>query len=270
MNLTKKAACAAVVTGILFGVSAAPSNAEERKFGYSASATFVTDYLFRGISLSNEKPAFQPYLELTYGIAYLGFWGSNIGSQELADAGVNVYGPWEVDYYAGIRPTWGPVNFDIGVLWYTYGARANKIGYTKADVDYVEFKISASTALTKELTVVATAYATPDQNKAIPETGTIEGTATYTLPQVGVFVPALSAGIGYTTAGTNSTFTAGSGPWLGDDGYAYWNAGLKLTVEKLFFDFRYWDTSVSATSAYAGYEGLAGERFLFSAGITLP
>ena len=29
-----------------------------------------------------------------------------------------------------------------------------------------------------------------------------------------------------------------------EDEYYYWNAGLALTVEKLTFDFRYWDTDL--------------------------
>lgn len=271
MNLRMTVASSTVLAGVLAGATATPLWAEERKFGYSITGTFVTDYLFRGISLTDEKPAFQPYLEFTYGIAYLGVWGSNIGNRDLAEQGYQVTGPWEVDLYAGVRPTWGPVNFDLGVLWYTYGARNNPLGLSKADVDYVEFKISASTALTKELTVGLTGYATPNQDTAIPQTATIEGTASYALPQVGIFSPSISGTLGYATSSANGVYGgANPGPFIGDDSYAYWNAGLKLTVEKLFFDFRYWDTSISSPPAYAQYQRLGEERFLFSAGITLP
>jgi hypothetical protein len=47
------------------------------------------------------------------------------------------------------------------------------------------------------------------------------------------------------------------------DDYTYWNAGLALSVEKFTFDFRYWDTNIQD-------DGLADERFVFTASITLP
>jgi uncharacterized protein (TIGR02001 family) len=256
--------------GIAFGHATA-ANADENKFGYSITLTAVSDYLFRGISLTNESPAFQPYIEFTYGIAYVGVWGSNVGDGDLADAGFQVTGPWEVDLYAGIRPTLGPVNFDLGVLYYTYGARTNPGGLSEGDVDYVEFKIAATISPIKNLTLGVTGYYTPDQDTAIPDTGTVEGTASYALPQVGIFSPALSGQVGYASSGTTAFYGgANPGPFIGDDAYTYWNAGLKLTVEKFFFDFRYWDTDIKSPEALASYETLGDGRFLFTAGITLP
>lgn len=248
----------------------ASAYADENKFGYSITITGVSDYLFRGISLTDEKPAFQPYIEFTYGIGYFGIWGSNIGARELATDGYQVTGPWEVDVYAGIRPVLGPINFDLGILWYTYGARANPAGLTKGDLDYVELKASASTSPIKNLTIGLTGYFTPDQDQAIPQTATVEGNISYELPHYGVFAPSLSGQIGYTTSWTSKYFGANSGPFVGDDAYAYWNAGIKVTVEKYFMDFRYWDTSVDAPASLSQYQRLADSRFLFSAGVTLP
>lgn len=272
MQIRKIAALA--VASASFGLIAVAGEAraeEERKFGYTLTLTAASDYLFRGISLTDEKPAFQPYLEFTYGIAYLGVWGSNVGDRTLAEAGFQVTGPWEVDLYAGIRPTLGPVNFDLGVLWYTYGARSNPGGLSSGDVDYVEFKVSGTTSLTKELTATVTGYYTPDQDVAIPDTGTIKGTLAYALPQVGIFAPTLSGQVGYATSGTTAIYGGvNPGPFLGDDAYTYWNAGLKVAVEKLTLDFRYWDTSIDSPAALKDYQKLGEERFLFTASVTLP
>ena len=60
---------------------------------------------------NDQDPAFQPYLEFTYGIGYVGFWGSNVAAPA---------NPFELDIVAGIRPVTGPVTWDIGVLYYTY------------------------------------------------------------------------------------------------------------------------------------------------------
>lgn len=231
--------------------SAVRAEDEARKFGYSISITGVSDYLFRGISLTDEKPAFQPYLELTYGIAYVGFWASNIH-----DAG-EFYGPGELDFYAGIRPVTGPINWDLGVLYYTYGTghAAEALGLKRSDIAYLEFKVAATTTPVENLTLGVTGYFTPDQDTAITETETIEGSINYTLPQLAMFTPTIGGGVGYTTSDTEGFF-------LGEKDYVYWNAGLKLAVEKFWMDFRYWDTNIDNDQA--------DSRFLFSAGVTLP
>ncbi|HEY8129904.1 MAG TPA: TorF family putative porin, partial [Hyphomicrobium sp.] len=97
------------------GTSAAAPAVEERKFGYSVTISGTSDYIFRGISYTNSDPAFQPFIEFTYGTPnltwYLDFWGSNIAEP---------FGPFEVDMYAGVRPVTGPVAWDLGILYYTY------------------------------------------------------------------------------------------------------------------------------------------------------
>jgi hypothetical protein len=55
---------------------------------------------------------------------------------------------------------------------------------------------------------------------------------------------------------------------LGIDSYTYWNAGVALSVEKFTFDFRYWDTDFS--TGIPSDDGLADERFVFTASVTLP
>ncbi|MBC7831271.1 MAG: hypothetical protein H7Y62_04540, partial [Hyphomicrobium sp.] len=56
-----------------------------------------------------------------------------------------------------------------------------------------------------------------------------------------------------------------------DDEYYYWNAGLALTVEKLTFDFRYWDTNIGGDAFdICANAGLCDERFVFTAKVVLP
>jgi len=52
--------------------------APAREFTYSITIGATSDYIFRGISTNNEKPAFQPSINFGYGILYWGAWGSNI------------------------------------------------------------------------------------------------------------------------------------------------------------------------------------------------
>jgi uncharacterized protein (TIGR02001 family) len=239
--------------GIALMALSGPSVADD-KFSWYWTVTGASDYMFRGISFTGEDPTINSYVELDYntgsilGTAYAAFWTSNIDSADI-------YGPWEQDIYVGIRPVTGPISWDMAVWYYLYGAK-NDSGLNSSDLDYFEFTIGASVTPIKNLTVGAKGYYTPDQDLAVVETYTVEGTAAYTLPAVGIFTPTISGLYGYSEAESGTNF------FLGEDDYTYWNAGLKLAVEKFTFDFRYWDTSID--------NDLADERFVFSAAVTLP
>jgi uncharacterized protein (TIGR02001 family) len=79
-----------------------PAQADDNEISLSAIASFTTDYVFRGISYSNENPAVQPELDLAYGIFYAGIWGSNVDFGGTG-TGRNI-STVEIDYYAGIAP----------------------------------------------------------------------------------------------------------------------------------------------------------------------
>lgn len=252
-NIKSFLGAAGVAAVAALGMStAALADGEANTFGYSISITGTSDYIFRGLSLSDQDPAFQPFIEFTYGNPnltwYLDFWGSNISGTGFE--------PFEMDIYAGVRPVTGPVNWDLGVLYYTYPD--NSLGWSATD--YVELKIAASISPTTNLTTGLTVYYTPDQGSNYPETWTIEGNAAYTLPNFYMFTPTVSGVVGYSDSSRNDFFPTGA--FLGEKDYTYWNAGLKLTVDKYFMDFRYWDTSID--------DDLADSRFVFTAGVNLP
>lgn len=229
---------------------------DERKLTYSLTATGASDYMFRGISYTDGKPNISLYQELGYGIAYLGLYSTNIDY-----GGPTGLGPWEQDIYLGIRPTTGPLAWDLAAFYYIYGNR-NSVGPNTSpfDVAYVEFKVGTTyTTPIKNLTLAGTVWLTPDQGYAAADNISYEGTVNYNLPQMGIFSPSVSALLGHSDSGTSKFYPTGY--WLGKDSYTYWNAGLKLSVDKYFMDFRYWDTSID--------DPLADSRFVFSAGINL-
>ncbi|WP_072397378.1 TorF family putative porin [Hyphomicrobium sp. CS1GBMeth3] len=231
--------------------------AEGRKLDLSITLGATSDYVFRGISQTDEDPAAQGSVDLTYGIFYAGIWASNVDFSD--GSGANA----EVDFYAGFKPTlgpgpfWGPITFDLGVIYYAYpGARSS------ADLDYVELKAgySMESPWIKGLTTGTTLYWTPENTGDTGEVFTLESAASYALPQIGIFSPSVSGAYGTVYGDSDDGFNFG-----GDDEYSYWNAGLALAVEKFTFDFRYWDTDISG-----GLGGLADERFVFTAKVTLP
>jgi uncharacterized protein (TIGR02001 family) len=75
--------------------------------------TVTSDYVSRGITQTSGGAAVQPWAELTVGMFYLGYWGSNV------DPGFTG-GNWEHDLSVGIRPVVGPVSLDIGYVRYIY------------------------------------------------------------------------------------------------------------------------------------------------------
>lgn len=255
-------ACAAALA--LFAVANVAS-AEERKFGYSLTITGSTDYLFRGISFNNNAPTANVYQEATYGIAYLGLWTSTINFGDL--------GPWEQDIYLGIRPVTGPISWDLAAYYYLYGNRANSTKGSNGgpnaglnpghgsvfDTSYLEFKIGATTPIKDGFVVGANVWLMPDQGYAATNNISIEGTVAYDLPKYGVFAPQFTALVGWTRSGTNSSLP--NGFWLGQQEYTYWNAGVKVNVDKYFMDFRYSDTTINSE--------FADSRFVFSAGVNL-
>jgi uncharacterized protein (TIGR02001 family) len=105
-----------ILSAALVGGLALPAQAGE--LGLGASAALTTDYVFRGVSQTTQNPAVQASLDATYGIFYLGAWGSNVDfggtvppavPQDIANI--------EIDYYAGITPEWRGISFDLGGLY---------------------------------------------------------------------------------------------------------------------------------------------------------
>ena len=245
-----------------------------RQLSWSFNIGGTSDYVFRGVSQNAEDPALQGGVDLTYGIFYAGIWSSmvgfglfdgNPGSTDVVTA--------EVDFYAGIKPVWGPLTFDLGVIYYAYpGAKDGGAPSIWNEQDYVELKAGVSGSPVKNLTLGATVFFSPDYINETGQTWTIEGTAGYEFSKIGPFVPTLSSTLGTTlfdNAANATLFNAA----LGDDSYLYWNAGVALAVDKLTFDFRYWDTDIGGTTTSNCNNSVAlrcDERFVFSAKITLP
>ncbi len=85
----------------------------ESDFDLSSTVSVVSDYRFRGISLSNRKPAVQASVDVEHKSGlYAGVWASNIARY----GGARI----EVDLSAGWRRSLGPVDIDLGGMVYLY------------------------------------------------------------------------------------------------------------------------------------------------------
>ena len=209
---------------------------------WSATLGATSDYVFRGLSYNDEKPAAQGSIDASYGIVSAGIWASNI-----SDVG---YKPAEVDIYTNVKPLLYGVTLDFGIIWYTYPGATSGLG-----LDSVELKAGTELSPMENLKIAPAFWYVPAQSNA-PITYTFESAASYTLPATANFVPALSGLIGHSMAEESDAFSNG----VSD--YTYWNAGILLAIENFTLDFRYWDSSIH-------HDGLANERFVFTTTVSL-
>jgi uncharacterized protein (TIGR02001 family) len=211
----------------------APANAEDKKLSLSATAALTTDYVYRGISETAENPAVQASLDASYGIFYLGAWGSNV------DFGGTGFGgeiaTVEIDYYAGITPTWKGISFDFGGIYYTYPGAFDP----GAELDYFELMTGASYTFAEKFTVGVTNYWSPEFGGALGDADALELASEYAFGSklFNFFSPSVSGLVGW--------------QWfdLATD-YTYWNVGLTLGfLENWSVDVRYWDTDISGCTS---------------------
>lgn len=260
-RLRNAAGATVLATLALAGATPTVTRADDAPaFTYSFTFGGTTDYVFRGLSNNHEAPAAQGSVDFGYGIWYGGAWSST--NVEYAGIGKG----WEVDVYTGIKPVLGPVTFDFGILGYLFPTSNNDIGGREAN--YMEFKAGASMSPITNLTLSVTDYLSPDNQFETGMVNTLEGTAAYTLPQVGMFTPTLSGTVGWQEGFDDDYVIIASA--FGEDNYVYWNAGLALAVEKFTFDFRYWDTNLDNTGCNDELAFNCDTRFVFSAKVVLP
>lgn len=244
---------------------------EPPKFGWSFNIGATTDYVFRGVSQRSEDVAVQGGVDLTYGMFYAGAWASNIDFGNTTVGTPRNVATIEIDVYGGIKPTLGPVTFDLGVIGYIYpGARDNFGLDGFKEQDYVEIKGGASIVppMIPALTLGGVVYYTPEYQGGQNEVWTTEATAAYTLPAIGKVTPTISGLIGAQYGDASDGFILANGK----DELFYWNAGVTLAIEKFSFDFRYWDTDIQNNGTFTNFcTGIVlqcDERFVFTGKFT--
>lgn len=172
----------------------------------------ASDYVFRGVSQTQEDPQVFAGADLSAGRFYAGVWASNVEFGDSTDA--------EFDLYAGFKPTLGLVSLDLGVLYYGYVDQPSG-----ADLDYVELKAAGSIPL-GPATIGAQAYYSPNYYAGVDHALYYEINGSFSPTEKLAFSAAL---------GRQQVSGAGD--------YTTWNigAGYALT-DHLGVDLRYHDT----------------------------
>jgi uncharacterized protein (TIGR02001 family) len=121
MNTLQKTAIAAAISGLFAPAAFAQATPAPEASPVTANVTVVSDYRFRGISQSNQKPAIQGGFDYAHESGlYIGNWNSSISW--VSDLNPGVSAPIEMNFYGGFKKELIAPGFasDIGVYQYAY------------------------------------------------------------------------------------------------------------------------------------------------------
>jgi len=240
-------------------------------------SAIMNDYIFRGVTQSGHKGSVAAYFEPRYNInsnwqLYAGISGESIKFANNAAA--------EIDFYGGVRSTWGPVVFDAGYWYYYYpGGQCWGTGPTQAldpgcfttppngglpvtanvakrVADFHEFYGKVTYTWT-DWAFGVNFYYSPNFLNLGASGEYLSGTIKFTAPEKmawGPFGWYVSGEFGRQWLGTSDAFY-GTAPsafiatsFLNGIPYAdynTWNVGFGLTWKVFTLDLRYYDTDLS-------------------------
>jgi uncharacterized protein (TIGR02001 family) len=225
----------------------------------------MSDYNFRGISQSDRGPSATAYVETRYNVnPSLQFYA---GSQYWA-VDLPTDPSCECDFYAGFRPTVGPLAFDFGFIYYWYPRESQKFlsgnvavlyntgtALTPANTDYWEVygKVTWDTIKDK-LALGANFYYSPDWLGTGAYGFYASGTAKVTMQSFNFPTLVGSKEIGWYISGEVGHYSFGTtDSLLGSvalPDYWTWNVGVAFTHGVFTLDLRYYDTDTTKEECF--------------------
>ena len=236
-----------LTTVILMSLAATGAYGDDQsphKFGGDVAIT--SDYVFRGISNSDNKPAVQGDVTYEYtplGI-YASLWASSIDFAPANDD------PIETDWTAGIGGSFfnTGLSYDLGNVYYYYPGNANK-SHGNYDYDEVYFGLSYDFAnVAYAPSVAGKVYYSPDFFGETGDAYYIDGSVGFSLP----YEVSLNTHVGYQYIDNNG------GP---STEYVDWKVGLSKEVFGFGLDVSY--TAVDDQASVCG-STLCGDKVIFT------
>jgi uncharacterized protein (TIGR02001 family) len=212
---------------------------------FSANVALTSEYLYRGISQTDDAPALQGGFNYEVKIAdpvsvYAGVWGSNVDFSAAEGALPTDGASIEIDWVGGLRGSIGStgLSWDVGFIYYTYPGADSDFNY-----DFWEVQ----TAIGYDFGVAAV---TASVNYS-PEFFGDSGTAWYPKLAVKAPVPGVE---GLTFAGyVAKQFVDEEATYGIDKDYLEWNLSLTYNVLGWFdASVTYWDTDLDPGDADDG------------------
>lgn len=102
-------------TAVMIALSTTAVQADgDMEISTSANMSLTSNYIWRGMTQSDDSPAIQGGIDLGLGGFYLGTWGSNISWTNEDDSSL------ELDVYAGYAGEVEGFGYDLGIIRYAY------------------------------------------------------------------------------------------------------------------------------------------------------
>lgn len=200
---------------------------------FSANVGLYTDYVYRGISQTDEGPALQGGFDWAHDSGlYAGLWGSNVDFNDGDEAHL------EIDYYLGFANSVEGFHYDVFGLYYSYPGADDSL-------DYDFFELGGSLGYDFGVADVTGGVAwSPDFFGGI-------GDAVYYSGAVAVPLP---YGFGIDGHVGHQDFDDS-----GSTDYTDWSVGLTYAIWGFDLDLRYYDTDLSEAVCADGCD----ERVVF-------
>ncbi len=220
---------ALAVPGVALAEEASPHT-------FTSNVSLVSDYLYRGISQTNAKPAIQGGFDYSHSSGfYAGVWGSSISWMTDAGAGLQVAtsSQVELDTYFGFKNSFAnDFTYDVGFLRYnypaTYPAPMNTVigttTWAKGDTDEIYGALGYKWFTLKYSRSLGNTFALPNASG----TSYIDLSASYPIPDTGITLGAHYGKQTYKGVTADALKLAGSDPTYSD---------YKVSVSKDFSGF---------------------------------
>ena len=202
---------------------------------FSGMAAITSDYVFRGLSQTDEDPALQVAFDYKHPDGFfIGVWGSNV-DESFSEGNV------ELDLYGGFKhEIMENLTYEVSVIYYWYPSDSRD-----PEKDYVEAHAGLSYAFTKlplEPNLGVGFNYSPDFYGE-------DGDAYFVSTALRLMLPfqfGLGFELGYQYVEGDKTTGGGLG-LDGEDGYNYlfWRIGLSKEVLGFNLDLSYYDTNES-------------------------
>ncbi|WP_417499489.1 TorF family putative porin [Methylophaga sp.] len=238
MKLRTISALTLAASTMLAASSAMAWESEDGQHSTSATVGLFSDYLFRGISFTDEDPAIQGSFDYAHASGlYAGVWASNLSTAD--DSSI------EIDGYVGYGNVFGDsgVGYDVSVVRYFYP------GSSDSDTDYNEYFASLSYSYFTAMVGYTPEWGGDDDIDEIYYNLSFD----YELP----YGIALNAAVGYTDSDRNDGDSSLS------DSYVDYTIGLSKPFVGFDWSIAYVGTD-SDGDDFAGSDSAADDRFLVS------
>lgn len=194
----------------------------------------VSDYRFRGVSLSDKDFAVQPFLTVSHESGfYVGVWGSNLAENPGDDV--------EIDLYAGFAGG-DAVTYDIGATYYVYPGVSS--------FNYFEFTGKLGTTVGPATIGGQVSYVPSQDNTGNNDNIYVATNAAFAIPNTPV---TLTGSIGIE-----------DGAFSGPDEKLDWSLGANAAISGFTLGVAYVDTNRRSTFAFK--DSAAGVVFSLSYG----